>query len=253
MNVAITRPVPKSIARCELTHLEREPIDVTIAETQHRKYEETLRDLGCAVRSVDRADDFPDSVFVEDTAIVLNDVAIITRPGAESRRGEVDSVAAVLAGYRRLVRIEAPATIDGGDVLVVGKRIFVGLSSRSDREAVEQLRRVAAASGYRVDALEVRGCLHLKSAVTALPGGALVLNPNWVDRSLLGSADIVEIDPSEPYAANVLSIGDEVLCAAAFPRTRERLEQRGYRTRTVDASELAKAEGALTCCSILVG
>lgn len=252
MTIAITRAVPRSIANCELTHLRRERIDVETADRQHEAYEETLRGLGCLIRRLPRSDDYPDSVFVEDTAVVLDEIAIITRPGAASRRGEIDSVAAVLAEYRPLAAIEEPATVDGGDVLRIGKRLFVGLSTRSGETAVSQMRRVAEPFGYRVDSVEVTGCLHLKSAVTALPNGAIVVNPKWVDASAFDASEVVEIDPAEEYAANVLTIGNEVVCASAFPRTRERLEQRDYRTRAVDASELAKAEGALTCCSLLL-
>lgn len=252
MTIAITRAVPTSITRCELTHLERQPIDFRAAERQHLRYEETLAALGCEVRRLPATDDFPDSVFVEDTAIVLDEIAIITRPGAESRRGETASAAEGLRPHRPLAYLEAPATLDGGDVLRIGKRIYVGISSRTDEVAVKQLRALAEPLGYHVSAVGVDGCLHLKSAVTALPGGAVLLNPNWVDASLFSPSEVIAIDPAEAYAANVLTIGDDVICAAAFPRTNARIASRGYRTHEIDVSELAKAEGALTCCSIIV-
>lgn len=252
MTIAITRAVPKSIARCELTHLERQPIDFAAAERQHLRYEETLTSLGCEVRRLPATDDFPDSVFVEDTAIVLDEIAVITRPGAESRRGETASAAEGLRPYRALSYLEAPATLDGGDVLRIGKTIFAGISSRTDDDAVKQLRAIAEPLGYRVSAVRVDGCLHLKSAVTALPGGAVLLNPSWVDASLFSPSEVIAIDPTEAYAANVLTIGNTVICASAFPRTNARIASHGYRTREIDVSELAKAEGALTCCSIVL-
>ena len=243
--IAITREVPESIAHCELTHLQREPIDVARAREQHAIYERTLRDLGCELVHAPRLDAHPDSVFVEDTVIVLDDVAVLTRPGAESRRGEVDSMANVLENYRELARIEAPGTVDGGDVLRIGNRLYVGLSTRTNDAAIEQLRRF-----IDVTAIAIDDCLHLKSAVTAIDG-CIVFNPAWIDRAHFGGLDAIEVDPSEPYAANVIQLGDVVLCASAFPRTRERIEEHGFQTRAVDASELAKAEGALTCCSVI--
>ena len=213
MRIALTRPVPKSIARCELTHLQRQPIDLDVAQAQHQQYEQALAGFGCEVRPFPVADDFPDSVFVEDTAIVLEEVAVITRPGAESRRGETASVAAALSPLRSLVHIEEPATLDGGDVMRIGKRIFVGISTRSNPRAIAALEAMLAFWGYSVTAVEVRGVLHLKSAVTPLPGGAVLLNGAFVDRSIFDEA--IEVDPSEPMAANVLTIGDDLLCAAA--------------------------------------
>jgi len=248
--IAITKPVPPSIDRCELTHLTREPIDVARARDQHRVYEQTLARLGCTIERLPMEPGNPDSVFVEDTAIVLPEIAIITRPGAESRRGEVASVAATLRKYRSLAEIEAPATIDGGDVLVIGKRIFVGISSRTDRDAVQLLKNIAAPFGYGIAPVVVTGCLHLKSAVTQIGEGSVLLNPAWIDPRCFNDYDVVEA--AEPDGANALFIAPRVIVASAFPRTRERLERRGFAVESIDADELAKAEGALTCCSVLV-
>ena len=192
--------------------------------------------------------DYPDSVFVEDAAFVLDDLAVITRPGAESRRGEVTSIAEALAPYRRLVHIETPATLDGGDVLVLDDRIFVGLSRRSNEAALEQLRRL---TGREVIGVTVDGCLHLKSAVTRVSSDALLIDRNWVDAAPFGGWSLIDIDPAEPFAANALRIGEAVVYPAAFPGTRSRLEARGLVVHTVDADELAKAEGGVTCCSIV--
>jgi dimethylargininase len=252
MLIALTRAVPKSITHCELTHLDRNPIDVDLARRQHQAYEIALSDAGCRIERLPSADELPDSVFVEDTAIVLDEVAVITRPGAESRRPEAASVAAVLRQYRELVFMESPAILDGGDVLRIGRKVFVGQSTRTNAEGFRQLSAALTPFGYSVEGITPRGCLHLKSAVTAFSDDGVVINPEWVDASLFNELQVLTVDPSEPSAANVLRIGNVVLCATAFPRTAQLLRDAGVNVRMVDASELAKAEGALTCCSVIV-
>jgi dimethylargininase len=252
MLTAITRKVSPAITRCELTHLQREPIDVRLAERQHEAYERCLAGLGCRVVSLPAEPDMPDSVFVEDTAVVVSELAVMTRPGAESRRAEVPSMAQALARYRATVAIEAPGTLDGGDVLCLGRRLLVGLSSRSNREGLEQLRSLLAPHGYRVEALEVRGCLHLKSAVTQVATDAVLVNPAWVDPTAFNGLRRIEVDTDEPHAANALLVAETVVCPTAFPRTAARLERAGVRIAVLDVSELAKAEGAVTCCSLIL-
>ena len=251
MRTALTRGVSPSIGQCELTHLKRQPIDFEVALSQHKRYEQVLEDLGCRIERLGEEPDFPDSVFVEDIAIVLDEFAIITRPGATSRRGERESIERALRPHRRLEHIQAPAILDGGDVLVVGKDIYVGISSRSNSEAVDQVRAIVTDYGYTVGEVNVSGCLHLKSAVTALTGDTVIINPDWVVADHFPGRTCIQVDPSEPNAANVLRVGDTILFAAAFPRTGDRLVAAGFEVRAVDASELAKAEGALTCCSLL--
>ena len=251
MRLAITRGVSPAIGDCELTFLEREPIDVGAARAQHRAYERVLEGLGCRVSRLEEDVAFPDSVFVEDIAVVLDEVAVITRPGAQSRRGERGAIEAALSPHRVVERIEAPGILDGGDVLVVGRSVYVGLSTRSNAEAADQLREIVSQHGYSVSEVEVGGCLHLKSAATALSEDSLLINPEWVDPGSFQGLDCVHVDPSEPEAANVVRVGDAVLFSAAFPRTGERLSSLGLDARPVDASELAKAEGALTCCSLI--
>ncbi len=253
MKLAITREVGASLARCELTHLPRAPIDTDRVREQHRRYEARLAEAGFTVQRLPAADDLPDSVFVEDAAIVLDELAIVARPGAASRRPEVPAVADALRHHRKLVPIEAPATLDGGDVLVVGRTIYAGASSRSNAEGIESLRRIASPHGYDVRAVPVTRCLHLKSAVTRVAERAVLIHPGWVDPSHFSGLERVEIDPSEPFAANALLAGDVVVYPTAYPRTLARLEARGLRVATVDVSELAKAEGAVTCCSLLLG
>ena len=247
--IAITRDVSPSIARAEVTHLERVPIDHERAREQHEEYRGLLAALGCHVIHLPADAAYPDCVFIEDTAIVFDDLAVITRPGAESRRGEVEVVAEELAKHRRLVRIEAPATIDGGDVLVLGERIYVGLSTRTNEEALAQLRRL---TGREVIGVRAGGALHLKTAVTRVSGEALLVNREWLDATPFAGWTLLDIDPAEPFAANAVQVGDVVIHAAAFPRTRARLEAHGISVRTVHADELAKAEGGVTCCSLLL-
>jgi dimethylargininase len=250
--LAFTRAVPPSITRCELTHLAREPIDLARAEEQHRRYEETLESLGCHVRRLPALPECPDSVFVEDTAIVLDECAVITRPGAPSRRGETPSVAQALREHLPLRCIESPGTMDGGDVLRVGRRIFVGVSTRTNPVAVEQLGSLVGPFGYEVVSVAVQGFLHLKSAVSDLGDGTLLVAPAGVDAAAFSDLTTIEGDSTEPWGSNVLLVNGTVICPASAPRTRERLLASGRRVLSLDVSELAKAEAGLTCCSLLV-
>jgi dimethylargininase len=251
MLIAATREVSASIARCELTHLDRFAIDVDLARAQHQAYERALEAAGCTIVRVDAAAELPDAVFIEDAAVVLDEVAVITRPGAESRRAETAAVADLVRRYRPLRSIEAPGTIDGGDVLVADRTVLIGLSARTNEAAVEQMRTILQPYGYELHAVLVTGCLHLKSAVTALAGDRLLVNPDWIPHDALAPFGLVDIDPREPYAANIVRAGGALIYPAAFPRTRERLERLGFQVRTVDVDELAKAEGAVTCCSLI--
>jgi dimethylargininase len=227
-------------------------IDYDRARAQHERYCQTLKDLGCTLVEIPADPAFPDSVFVEDTVVVLDDLAVLTRPGAESRRGEVEAMAEVLAPLRRLLRIEAPATIDGGDVLVLDGTICVGLSSRTNAEAVEQLRRL---TGRTVVAVTVNGALHLKTAVTRVAADTLLLNPRWIDAGVFAGWRTIEIDPEEPFSANALWLphNGAVVYPSAFGRTAARLAAAGISVHSVDADELAKAEGGVTCSAVLVG
>lgn len=251
MLIAITRDVSPSLSACELTHVERTPIDVGRAETQHREYQRVLASLGCRVLNLPAQPTMPDAVFVEDVAIVLDEVAIMTRTGAESRRGEGASVAEVLRRYRPLRTIEAPGTLEGGDVLRIGRTLYVGESGRSNAEGAAQLGALIAEFGYTVRTVPIHGCLHLKSAVTALSDDRLLLQPAWVGRDSFPEFRIIEVDPEEEHAANVVRIGASVVMPACFPRTWQRLVDAGVKVTTVDVSELQKAEGAVTCCSLL--
>ena len=252
MTLAVTRDVSPRFNECELTHIDRTLIEVEIARAQHHGYVQALKELGCAVLELPAESDLPDSVFVEDTAIILPEVALLTRPGADSRKPEVDSISRALAPYRDLVRITAPATVDGGDVLVLGKQIYVGLSTRSNPMAIEQMNQLLGKYGYHVTGVEMHDCLHLKTAVTRVDDRTLLINRRWVDIEWFEGYDLIDIDPSEPFAANCLPVQDAVIYPTAFPKTRRLLEEKGFRIIAIPVDELAKAEGAVTCCSLIM-
>ncbi len=252
MLIAITRKISPRMRECQLTHLGRAPIDVSRAAEQHRAYEKCLEGLGCRVESLPAEPEQPDSVFVEDAAAVFDELAILARPGAESRRAEVASVGRALEPHCKLARIEAPGTLDGGDVLTVGKQVFVGLSRRTNQAGFEQVRALLPVYGYSVESVPVGRCLHLKSAVSQVAEGTLLINPAWLERRAFGDFEWIEVDPEEPFAANALLVNGAVIYPAAYARTRRRLEERGIRVVPVEVSELAKAEGGVTCCSLIL-
>ena len=251
MPIAITREISHSLANCELSFVARADIDVDRARAQHATYQQALKQLGCTVQVLDAQPDMPDAVFVEDVAVVVDEIAVMTRPGAASRRGEGASVAEVLRRYRPLHAIESPGTLDGGNVLRIDRRVYVGESARSNADGIAQLRALLAAHGYTVQGVPMRGCLHLKSAVTALDNQTVLLQPAWIDPAAFAGYRVIEVDPAEEHAANVLRIGAGVIMPANFPRTRQRVESAGFAVVGVDVSELQKAEGAVTCCSLV--
>ncbi len=252
MFLAFTREVPRSINQCALSHLARAPIDVARARAEHARLEEALRALGMEVRRLPELPDLPDSVFVEDTAIVLDDLAVLARPGATSRRDEVAAMEDVLGPLRQIRRIESPGTLDGGDVLVLDHELVVGLSERTNRAGIAQLRACTEAAGYTVRAVEVRDCLHLKSAVTRVGAHTLVINPAWIDAKSFRGWETVSVHADEPFGANALLVNATVIYPQEHPRTRARLESAGCEVRPVPAGELAKAEGGVTCCALLL-
>lgn len=252
MVIAITREVSPRFNECEITHIERTPIDLEVAHAQHHAYVNALKTLGCNVIELPAEADLPDSVFVEDTAFILPEAAVITLPGADSRKPETESIVRALKPLIKLVYVREPATVDGGDVLVLGKKIYVGLSTRSNQEAIDQLNKELGEYGYLVTGVQLHDCLHLKSAVTRVDDTTLLINKSWVDTHHFENYDWIEVDPAEPFAANCLPVGESIVFPTTFPKTRERLVNKGYKIVTVDVSELAKAEGALTCCSLII-
>lgn len=253
MIVALTREPARDMSACELTHLKRQPVDAARAAEQHRAYRRSLEECGARVVTLPAMDELPDSVFVEDMAIMLDELAIITSPGARSRRGEVRAIEPEVARLRPVERISPPATIEGGDVLRVGRKLYVGLSPRTNPEGVAALRSLIAPHGYEVLTVEMRGCLHLKSSCTAIDDATILANPEWIDADAFRGYAVVAVHAAEPSAANTLRVGAILCVGAAFPRTAEMLSRRGYAVRAVDVSEFAKAEGGLTCMSLIFG
>lgn len=252
MPFAITRNISARFNDCEITHIERAPIDLDTANNQHRGYVNALKSLGCHVLELPAEADLPDSVFVEDTAFILPEAAVITRPGADSRKPETESIIRALSSHTKLLYIREPATLDGGDVLVLGKKIFIGLSTRSTMDAVNQLNGLLEKYGYIVTGVQLHDCLHLKSAVSCVDDDTLLINKNWVDIAPFAGYKLIEVDPSEPYAANCLPIGEAIIYPTSFPKTGEKLKELGYKLVSVEVDELAKAEGAVTCCSLIL-
>lgn len=265
---ALCRAVSPAIADCELSFIGREAIDVEKARKQHADYVAALQSLGVQVHQLPAEPTLPDSVFVEDTVLLFDELAVMTRPGALSRRAEVAGIEAAFRKYRSVVaHITEPGTIDGGDVLRIGKRVFVGLSQRSNQAAITQLAGLLAPFEYSVIAVPMQNCLHLKSAVTALSDDLVLINPDWVDAGYFSDYRQIGVAESEPHAANVVRItsaasiastssataatNESILMPSNFPETKALVQAAGFTVHTVDVSELQKAEGAVTCCSVL--
>src|SRR5215472_4911552 len=251
MLTAITRAVSPAIVRCELSFIDRKPIDLGRARDQHQAYEALLAKLGAKVVSLPPEPDLPDSMFVEDPAIVLDEIAVILPLGTESRRPEATSLAKELAKYRKLAYVRLPGTLEGGDVLRIGRKLLVGQTKRSNPEGIRQLGEILLQYGYEVIPVQVTGCLHLKSAVTWIGNNTLLANRAWFHTTPFAGFDWIDVDPSEPHAANALALGGTIIFPASFPKTRSRIGSQDFRVTTIDISELQKAESGLTCSSLL--
>ncbi len=251
MLTAITRAVSPGIVNCELTHVVRQSIELAKAEEQHRAYQALLEKCGARVISLTAEPALPDSMFVEDPAIVLDELAIIFPLGTETRRPEAASIAQALAKVRKLARVELPGQVEGGDVLRIGRSLFAGLSSRTNAEGIRQLASIVAPYGYQVVSVAVTDCLHLKSAVSYVGRNTLLANRAWFDTKPFAGFAWIDVAAEEPHAANALAIGGTVIFPASFPRTRARLEALGFHVTLLDISELQKAESGLTCSSLL--
>lgn len=248
---ALVRPVSPRLATAELTHVDRTPVDVDAAQREHGAYCETLADLGLQVIVAAAAPEHPDGVFVEDAVVVVEDLAVLTRPGAPSRRGEVASVAAALSDRGlRTAAIAAPGHLDGGDVLQVGRTVHVGRSTRTDAAAITQLAALLEPLGRHVVPVDVPGALHLKTAATALPDGTVLAVPDWVDVRAFGDREVVAVP--EPSGANALVVGAQVVLAASAPRTAELVAGRGWDVTTVDIEQFERVEAGVTCLSVLL-
>jgi len=248
--IALTRPVSASIGSCELSYIDRQPIDVALASAHHHQYQEALRRIGLEVIDLPALDNLPDAVFVEDVAVVVDEIAVLTSPGAQSRVPEVAAIAPVLRQWRQVVPLGA-GTLDGGDVLRLGRHFYVGLGGRTNPAGVAALHTALAPFGYQVTPVSVTGCLHLKTAASSLGDNRVLVHRPWFNTEPLAGLELVDVPAGESWAANVLQIGNEVILPDGFPRTRELLERLGFRTHPVPLSELIKAEAGVTCGSII--
>lgn len=248
---ALTRGVSPSIGDCKLTFMEREPVDVAVATRQHDAYTRCLGQMGVQVISLDLLSESPDAVFIQDTAVVVDEVAVMATMGVACRVDEVESVAEILSSHRPLRHLSPPATLEGGDVVRVGRTLYVGDSGRTNPEGIRQLSDILARYDYEVRPVGVRGCLHLSTGCSYLGRGLMLLNPVWVDAEAFRQFEILEVPETESWAANTIAVGDTVLMASAFERTCALVEEHGFNVITTDISELQKAEGALTCMSLM--
>lgn len=250
--VALVRAPSPRLGECELTYLDRVPIDIALAMRQHAGYVAALQALGASIVPLDTLTQQPDATFVEDAAIVLDEGVLITQSGAMSRRQEAASVEAALQCLRPIKRMTGMGTLDGGDVLRIGWMLYAGGSQRSNSTGIGQLRDWAKALGYQVETVPVNGCLHLKSACSFIPPNILLINPRWVDPAPFDGLEIIEVDPLEPFAANTLALGGKTLVSAAFPRTEAKLRAAGVATQMLDISEWHKVEAGLTGMSLIL-
>lgn len=248
---ALTRGVSPTIGDCKLTFMERERIDVAAATRQHEAYRQCLTKMGVQITSLDLLPYAPDAVFIQDTAVVVDEVAIVATMGAACRAEEVESVAQVLSLHRPLKRLSPPATLEGGDIVRIGRTLYVGDSGRTNRDGIRQLSEMLAPYDYQVIPAGVRGCLHLSTGCSYLGHGLMLLNPVWVDAAPFQQFEILEVPETESWAANTIAVGDTVLMASAFERTCALVQERGFNVIATDISELQKAEGALTCMSLM--
>ena len=238
------------LERCLLTHLDRQPIDFDRALAQHAAFRACLDELGLDVSCLAALPGSADAVFVEDLALVLPQVNVICRPAAASRAGEVEPMRQDLATWRPAAatrELTADATLEGGDVLAIGDVLWVGQSTRTNHAGLKQLAHLVLEFGQRVQAVQVRGCLHLRTAVTNLGQEELLINPQWIESERLRDFAWIEVHPDEPFGANAIRVGNTIVMSASHPRTAERLARRGYQVRVVEIGEFEKAEAGVSC------
>lgn len=251
MLTAITHKPSPHLNDCELTFLSAQEIDFQKAQIQHENYCQMLSKLGADVITLEENLDLPDCAFVEDTAVVLDEVAIITSMGVSSRRRETEAVEKKLAEFRPVKRIELPAQIEGGDVLAIDKNIFVGNSSRTNAEGINDFREIVNPLGYKVFAVDVLSSLHLTTACTALDDETILINPEWIKAEVFKGFRKINLPQSEPFTANILRINNTICIHSEFTETAENLEKLGYKIESINISEFLKAEAGLTCLSLV--
>lgn len=251
MTIAITHDVSDRLAECELTHLDRKIIDLENARKQLEQYRNLLQSLGVDVVSLQVNREYPDSVFIEDAAIVLPELAIQCSIGAKSRQQEPDAIAAYLAAFKTVAKLPDDATLDGGDVLVFDKNILVGRSGRTNEAGFQTLQKLVSPFGYRTQSIEVKGALHLKTAICALDHNRLLVNPAWISERSLEGFELVAIPSDERFGANILRLESCIVVADEHPKTAALIRSLGFQVEATPISEFQKAEGGLTCLSLI--
>lgn len=249
--IALTHVPSKAMDRCALTFMDRTPIDLDMADRQHRGYCELLEQCGAVVRTLDCNRLMPDCVFVEDTAIVFDEIAVVASLAEPSRQREPDCIERELGQYREVARIRPPATIEGGDVLIMDRTVLVGVSNRTNAAGIEALSDIVRHYGYRVVPVPVHGCLHLKTACCALDATRLVVNPAWLNTQPLKGFGLTQVPADEPWGANFVVIGGRVCLPTRYARTADEIRRLGFETYGCELSEFAKAEGGATCLSVI--
>ena len=247
---AIARKPGKNFAQGLTITVSAKPPQYELLLKQHETYLEALEACELNVTLLDPLPDYPDAYFVEDTAVVTADVAVITHPGAETRQGEEKSMVPVLAGFRKIERILAPGTVDGGDVLQVDNHFFIGLSERTNKEGAGQLGRILESCGKTWATVEVGAGLHFKSSVNYVGKNTLLVTPDFAEREQLSGYDKIVVAKPEAYAANTLLVNEHLLTPTGFPFTRQKLEVLGFEIIELETSEVRKMDGGLTCLSI---
>lgn len=251
MLTALTRQVSDAMNECQLTYAERQSINIEKAQLQHQNYERYLESAGIKVISLETDSSLPDCTFVEDTAIVTDELAIITHMGAVSRRAESAKIVSALEKFRPLEFINNSGNIEGGDVIKVGKTLYVGISSRTNLDGIKQLTQILFPYKYEIVPVKVHGCLHLSTGATFLGNQTFLVNPRWIDISEFERFDIVTVAENESWAGNTLNLKGKILLSESSLRTAEKISKKGFEVATIDISELEKAEAGLTCMCVL--
>lgn len=251
MLIALTHTVSPNIMNGEVTFIDRKAVNYDLAVQQHDIYCQALSDCGAEVKKLSVNLNSPDSCFVEDTAIIFDEVAIITSMGISSRQHESKTIAPELDRYREIIHIELPAIIEGGDVLQIGRRVYVGLSRRTNIQGVHKLAQILKQWDYEIIPVELKNCLHLKTACTAISEEIILLNPQWVEPETFSDYKVLSVPKEEMWAANTIRVGDRILLQHGFPRTLELVSRNHNALEILNISEFSKIEAGLSCLSLI--
>jgi dimethylargininase len=248
---AIVRNIPNSFPQCITAFSGKSPIDVILAQQQHELYCKTLVELGLKLVRIEADNSLPDCCFTEDAAIVTDVLGIISLPGTESRHAEIIEMEKALTSFKKIRHIAAPATIEGGDVLKIGKKLFIGNSARTNDEGIKQVANMVSELGYEVIPVKIRNTLHLKTVCTYLGNNCIIYADGHFDENIFAEYDKIIVPATESYCANTLVVNGKVLIPKGFPLTRSLIEKKGFSVIELDMSEIEKADGALTCLSVI--